>query len=55
VKVANFFTKINHTFCKHNTKQSFQTSSPPTALKWSQPEGYGQKRKGWRTGIPSHN
>jgi len=30
-KVANFFTGINHIFCKHKAKQNFQTSSPRTA------------------------
>jgi len=40
-KGANFFTKINHKFCKRNAKHFFQTSSPRTALKLSRPSGHG--------------
>jgi len=55
-KVTNFFIEIyvKPKFCKHSAKQIFQTLSPRRTLKLSRLQGHGQKREGWRTGIPSH-
>jgi hypothetical protein len=53
LKLPNFFTGINHIFCKHNATQDFQIPSPAqfeVVTSW----GICKKQEGSGTGIPSY-
>jgi hypothetical protein len=51
MKVANFFTEMNHKFCEHNAKENFQISGRRTGSNWSRPKGHDYKREGSKAGL----
>ena len=47
--------KINHTFCKHNTKQNSKKQVPTQLWSGHVRREMGKSERVWRTGIPSHS